>query len=477
MTFGQFLSILRARKWAALLVFLLVVATTVTVSLLLPKQYSADASVVIDIKPDPVSAMAFPAMAMPGFMATQVDILTSDRVALKVIRDLKLLDSAQLREQWQTEGEGKGTIEQWLISLLQKNLDVKPSRESNVIQVGYRSPDPRFAAGLANAFAQAYIATTLELKVDPAKQFSAFFVAQSKDARDALERAQGKLSAFQRDKGIIAADERLDVENARLAELSSQLVQIQAISSESGSRQQQAQGASGDRMQEVLNNPLIGGLKADLTRNEARLQELNSKFGDKHPQVIEAKANIAELRSRIDGEIRRVTGGVSVTNTINKQREAQVQRELNAQRGKLLQMKAVRDQGQVMVREVENAQRSYDSVMARLNQTAMEAQANQSYANLLTTAQPPAEHSSPKILLNTALAVFLGALLAVGVALLLELSDRRVRAPEDAIAALGLPVLGVLPKPTAKRFTAGRHALLMQQRVIGLPAPNATKGA
>ena len=477
MTFGQFLSILRARKWAALLVFLLVVATTVTVSLLLPKQYSADASVVIDIKPDPVSAMAFPAMAMPGFMATQVDILTSDRVALKVIRDLKLLDSAQLREQWQTEGEGKGTIEQWLISLLQKNLDVKPSRESNVIQIGYRSPDPRFAAGLANAFAQAYIATTLELKVDPAKQFSAFFVAQSKDARDALERAQGKLSAFQRDKGIIAADERLDVENARLAELSSQLVQIQAISSESGSRQQQAQGASGDRMQEVLNNPLIGGLKADLTRNEARLQELNSKFGDKHPQVIEAKANIAELRSRIDGEIRRVTGGVSVTNTINKQREAQVQRELNAQRGKLLQMKAVRDQGQVMVREVENAQRSYDSVMARLNQTAMEAQANQSYANLLTTAQPPAEPSSPKILLNSALSVFVGTLLAVGAALLLELTNRRVRAPEDVIAALGLPVLGVLPKPTAKRFTAGRHALLMQQRVIGLPAPNATKGA
>ena len=58
-----------------------------------------------------------------------------------------------------------------MIELLTKNLDVKPSRESNVIQINYRSPDPRFAAGLANAFAQAYIATTLELRVDPAKQF------------------------------------------------------------------------------------------------------------------------------------------------------------------------------------------------------------------------------------------------------------------------------------------------------------------
>lgn len=477
MTFGQFLSILQARKWAALLVFFLVVATTAVVSLLLPKQYDARASVVVDIKPDPVSAMAFQGMAMPSFMATQVDILTSDRVALRVIRDLKLADNPTLREQWLTEGKGKGTFEQWLIEILKRYLDVKPSRESNVIEISYRSPDPRFAAGLANAFAEAFIATALELRVDPAKQYSAFFVGQSKDSRTALEVAQARLSAFQRDKGIIAADERLDVENARLAELSSQLVQLQAVSSESGSRQQLAQGAQGDRMQEVLNNPLIGGLKADLTRNEARLQELNSKFGENHPQVVEAKANIAELRTRIDAEVRKVTGGVTVTNTINKQREAQVKRELEAQRSKMLQLKAVRDEGQVLVREVENAQRSYDNVMARLNQTAMESQANQSYVNLLTTAQPPAEHASPRLLLNILLSMFMGTLLAVGVALLLELSNRRVRAPEDVIAALGLPVLGVLPKPNAKRFVAGKHALALQQRVIGLPAPQASNGA
>lgn len=477
MTFGQFLSILRARKWAALLVFLLVVTTTVAVSLILPKQYDATASVVVDIKPDPVSAMVFPTMTMPSFMATQVDILLSDRVALRVIRDLKLLENSDLREQWQTEGEGKGTIEQWLTTVLQKNLDVKPSRESNVINIKYRSPDPRFAAGLANAFAQAYIATTLELRVDPAKQFSAFFVTQSKEARTALEEAQAKLSAYQREKGIIAADERLDVENARLAELSSQLVQIQAISGESGSRQVQAQGASGDRLQEVLSNPVIGSLKADLARNEARLKELSSKFGDNHPQVVEAKANLAELRSRIDAEVGRVTGGVAVTNTINRQREAQVRADLEAQRSKLLQMKAVRDEGQVLVREVESAQRAYDNVMQRLSQTELESQANQSYANLLTTAFPPAEHASPKVVLNAALAIFLGALLAVGFALMLELANRKVRQPEDVVASLGLPVLGVLPKPNAKRFVAGRQSLMLQQRVVGLPAPQANKGA
>jgi succinoglycan biosynthesis transport protein ExoP len=70
------------------------------------------------------------------------------------------------------------------------------------------------------------------------------------------------------------------------------------------------------------------------------------------------------------------------------------------------------------------------------------------------------------------LAVFLGVLLAVGVALLLELNDRRVRAPDDIVAALGLPVLGTLPKPGAKRFHAGNRSLPMAQRALSLPSPN-----
>lgn len=472
MTFGQFLSILRARKWAALLVFALVVATTVVASLMWTKQYQASASVVIDVKPDPVTAMMNPTSAMPSFMATQVDILGSDRVALRVIKDLKLQDNAPIREQWQTEAQGKGTFEQYLIDLLQKGLDVKPSRESNVIAINYKSPDPRFAAGLANAFAQAYIATTLELRADPASNFKKFFDTQTKDARDALEKAQSRLSAYQQQKGIIATDERLDVENARLNELSSQVTQMQALSAESSSRQAQAQGAQADRIQEVLTSPLISGLKADLSRSEAKLQELTQRLGDANPQVVEAKANIAELRARIDTETKKVTSGVSVSNTINKARESQTRAALEAQRAKVLQLKAVRDEGLVLQREVENAQRMYDNLAVRLNQSGLEAQNTQSYANVLTVAQPPAEPTSPKLLLNTGLSVFLGILLSLGVAVLLELTDRRVRAPEDAVAALGLPVLGILPKPGAKRFNPARPALHSPQAITALPAPD-----
>ena len=431
---------------------MIAVATTLVVSLMLPKQYTATASVVIDFKPDPVTAVMFGGMASPAFMATQVDVIQSDRIALRVVKNLRLAENPQIRQQWSEETNGQGSIETWLADSFKKRMDVLPSKESSVITISYKAPDPRFAAALANAFVQAYVETSLELRVDPAKVYSSFFDTRAKEARDALEKAQTRLSEYQRSNSIIASDERLDVENARLNELSSQLVAIQALAAESSSRQTQANSAVGDRMQEVLNNPLIAGIKSDMSRGEARLQELNTKLGDSHPQVVEAKANLAELKARLEIETRKVTGGVTISNTINRQREADVRAALEAQRAKLLRLKSTRDEGMVLAKDVDNAQRAYDAVTLRLNQTSLESLTTQSNVNVLTQAVPPLEPSSPKVVLNTLLSFFVGLLLAMGLAMLLETRDRRVRSVEDIHATLHLPVLGVLPKPGSKRL-------------------------
>lgn len=475
MTFSQFMSVLRARRWIVLLVLGLTVITALVVSLLLPKQYKAVASVVVDFKPDPISAFAYGGALSPAVMATQADIIQSDRVALRAVRNLKLAESPQVKQQWQDETGGEGSVEQWLITALQKQLDVIPSRESNVISISYKAADPRFAAALANAFMQAYIQTALELRVDPARQYSTFFDTRAKEAREAYERAQARLSAFQKEKGIIASDERLDVENARLNELSSQVVALQALSAESGSRQTQANSAQGDKMQEVLNNPLIGSMKADISRGEARLKELNTRYGEAHPQVQETMANLAELRSRLDVEIRKLTSGVTVTNTINRQRESQIRAELESQRAKVLRLKAVRDEGEVLQRDLDNAQKTLEQVQLRFTQTSLESQTTQSNINVLSEAVPPTDVSSPKIILNTVLAIFLGGLLAIATAMLLEVRDRRVRSVDDVLSALDLPVIGVMPKPGSKGLLGRNRASTMQRRLLA-PLPSPSKG-
>jgi len=463
MTFTQFLSILRGRWFLAVSMLLLTVGAALAVSVLLPKKYTASASIVADLKPDPVSGLAYPGLGTPQFMATQVDVLKSARVVQRVVRILKLTENPRLRQEWAEATGGEGHFEGWIAESLRKAVDIKPSLESNVITVAVTAPDPTFAASAANAFVQAYLDVTLELKVDPAKQVAKFFEVQSKEAREALEKAQTRLSAYQKEKGVVISEERYDVEAARLNELSTQLVMLQAIATESGSRQNQAEGDGAERLQEVLNNPLIATLKGDLSRAEARFQEMTSRLGDNHPQVIEARANIASLRNRLTTETRRVTGSVGVTATINRQRENQVRAALESQRAKVQQMKLLRDEGGVLLRDVESARRSYDAVLARLNQTSLESQTRQSNIYVLADASVPIKPSSPNVLLNTALSVVLGALLAGGAALGMEVQDQRLRALDDVSASLGLPLIGVLPKPGQRVRLSTRSLPLLRQ--------------
>jgi chain length determinant protein EpsF len=476
MGFLQFLSILRARWLAMLIVVLLAVGAALGLSLMLTKQYTATASVVVDFKPDPVSAVVFGGMASPAFIATQVDIIRSERVALRVVRNLKLTENPAVQAQWRESTKGQGSVEQWLIGQFQRQVDVVPARESSVIALSYRAPDPRFAAALANAFVQAYIDTALELRVDPARQYASFFDSRAKEARDVVEKAQARLSAFQRENGIVATDERLDIENARLNELSSQLTALQAMSAESSSRQAAAQGQQSDRMQEVLNNPVIAQIKADMSRSEARLQELTTRLGDNHPQVVETRASLTEMRSRLELETRKLTGSVSVSNSINRQREGEIRASLEAQRGKVLKMKATRDEGLILQREAENAQRAFDAITSRLTQTNLESQSTQANVNLLSQAVPPVEPSSPRVVLNLLLGLFGGLLLAVVVALLLELRDRRVRTMQDLTAMLDLPVIGVMPRPNTKRPVRALAGMPIRQRLLA-PLPRGGKGA
>jgi polysaccharide biosynthesis transport protein len=474
MTFGQFLTIVRARWAVVLTVLALTLATTIVVSLLLPKRYAAIASVMVDFKPDPVSAMMFGSMTPPAVMATQVDILRSDRVAFRVARDLRLEQDARLRQQFLADAGGRGSFEQWLTTeVLAKSLDVQPSRESSVIRVSYQAADPQVAAALANAFVDAYVRTSVELRTDPARQYNTFFDIRAKEARERLEAAQTRLSAYQKDHGIIAGDERMDVETQRLNELNSQLVALQAIAAESVSRAAQAQGEQGDRLQEVISNPLIGQLKAEVSRTEARLKELDTRYGEAHPQVRETRANLSELRDRLEVETRKVTGSVRVTNTINQAREAELRAQLQRQRARVQTMKELRDEGMLLVRDVESAQREYHAIQQRATQTSLESQAQLTNVHVLSQAVPPFEPSAPRLLTNALLAVLVGALLGVCMALLLEIMDRRVRGAEDLVAALDLPVVGVMLAPAGRGLLGRKKASVMQQRLLAALPPAA----
>lgn len=443
MTLQQFLLILRARYKIALLTLLVTVLTTLVVSLLLPKQYTASSAVVVDVRsPDPIAGMVLPGMASPAYMATQVDIIDSDRVAQRVVKLLRMDESPVIREQWVDATGGTGDFNAWLADLLKQKLDVKPSRESNVINIEFSGADPNFAATVANTFAQAYIDVNHDLKLAPARQSAAWFEDQTKAVREQLERAQEALSAHQQKTGVVATDERLDYETAKLNELSSRLTNVQTETTDSSSKHK---STSSETLPEVMQSPLVNSLKSDIARLEAKFQESNVNLGVNHPQTKRTQSELASLRRRLASETQQIASSMGTSYEVGKQKEKELLEAMEAQKKRVLELNRERDGIAVLMRDVEAAQRTFEAVSQRAAQTRLESQSVQTNVATLNPATVPTQHSRPKILLNVLISIFLGSLLGIGIALMLELANRRIRSADDLLQAIDLPVLAVIP--------------------------------
>jgi succinoglycan biosynthesis transport protein ExoP len=428
-------------------------ALAVALTVLLPKKYTATASVLVNVGAmDPIDGyVPQAAMSMNGsYLSTQIDIINSEQVARRVVRQLKLTDSQTLRDQWQADTDGHGNFEAWVARTIQRALDVRPTRDSTVIAINVSSPEPKFAELMANTFADVYISTTLDLKTAPAKRYNSFFESQSKDLKQQLEVAQTRLSEFERAHGIVASDERLDVETGKLNSLAAAAVQAQGLTAETIGRQTAA-GKTPDQSPDVLANPVIAALKTDLARQEARLNEVAAKFGDNHPDLLQLRANIDENRRRLEAETTRVSSSAKVSNSISRTRENEISAAYETQRQRVLQLKQDRDAAAMLQKDVESTQRAYEAIQLRLNQTSLNSQTNQTNVSLLTPAVEPDMPSFPKPVLNVVAALLLGGLLGCGGALLRERRDPRVRTLHDLTDDMRLPVLGAMTDAAAER--------------------------
>jgi chain length determinant protein EpsF len=451
MTFRQLLLALRARWKTTAGVFLACVAASVLAFTLSTRLYTAAATVVVDSKADPVSGGAYATQMSTGYISTQVDIISSPRVAQRVVKLLKMDQAADSIQSWRESTGGKGDLSAWLGAKLEKTLTVTPSRDSSVIEIAVTWTDPATAAILANAFAQAYFDTDIELKVEPARQYASWFDERSRALRADLEEKQKRLADYQAKTGIVATDGRLDIENARLNELSSQLVSIQALRQESESRQHQINGDP-QSMPEVLQSPVIAGLKADLSRAEGKLSDVGTNLGKNHPDYQNTAAEVAALKARIADESARIAASLGNNTQVMLRRENEIRAALEAQKKRMWDMTHQHDEATELQNDVATAQRNLDTVTQRLAQSNLESQTEQTNVVLLTKAVPPLFRSSPRLSIDLLLGTLLGAILSVGTAVFLEMQDRRVREDSELMELLDVPLFGKMPhiKPESR---------------------------
>jgi chain length determinant protein EpsF len=453
MDFQQLILILYARKRLILKVFAIVVFTVTVVSLIWPKTYTGISTVVVDVKaPDPVTGMLVQGMVMPSFLATQVDIITSERVSRRVVKMIHLDKNPEAVQSWKEATQGDywwnssgGDFDTYYATKLNKKLKAEPSRESNVIEIRFKADDPKRAAEIANAYVQAYLDTNLELMIEPAKKYTSWFTEQSNEIRDKMAKEQEAYYQFQKDKGIVSMDEKYDVEAAHLADLSAQMTQLLAQQAEAKTRQHEASTSGLEKIPEVLNSLDLQSMRTTIANAEGKLLLASNTLGANHPQVKEQEAELNTLKAQLQTAMNNVADSLKTNTQVSDQKVDEIRVQLNAQRKRMLDLKNQRDEANDLQATLAATQLDYNNIRQRLTQSSLQSQSPESNVTVLTTASAPIDPSMPKILLNILASILLGGALGCGAAVLKEKAERPIRSEAD-LAELGFPVLVVLTK-------------------------------
>jgi uncharacterized protein involved in exopolysaccharide biosynthesis len=193
-------------------------------------------------------------------------------------------------------------------------------------------------------------------------------------------------------------------------------------------------------------SPLINNLKGEINRLESKLREASINLGNNHPQYKSMESELSSLKQQLEKETSHIGRSYATTEDVSRDKAANVRSLIAAQKRKLFELKHERDEANVLLSDVTSAQKAYDAVSQRFTQTNLEGQSSQTNVSILSPAYPSVRPSSPRLKLYTLIAIAIGSLIGIGIALMSEMMDRRVRVADDIEQSLGIPVLGDLRK-------------------------------
>lgn len=475
----------RARLIAA--VFTVAVVIAGVVSYLSPDMYTASATLNFDFKGNPVDSKGRAELSERTYLTTQIGIIQSQNVAQRVEKSLTEYGRERLiaalnakqsalsslsnfllgpfkslfKDNKKSKGAnvGGGSAEKlqvssaygWLARSLGGDLSVEPLFNSRIVRISYSSTDPRVAALIANRYLEAYIAANLDMTIDPARKSKDWFDEQLKSLRKRLEEAQARLTEYQQAEGLVSSDERLSTENARLQDLSSQLIAAQQATRNAVTEQQKLQevlerGAPLTNFAPVFNNPVVQRIKSEIRNLEGQRVQSFSSLGRNHPKMKKLNSEIAAARKRLQDEIQAISDGINNAAALSGERERDLAQAVAEQKKLVLSLKSEHNRIAVLQREVESAQATYNAALKQLNTTSMQSMIDQTNVTIMDAANIPGSRSSPRVTMNLLLGALAGLLVGIGAALFMEIFVRRVYSKEDLLLDVGVPLLGHLKK-------------------------------
>ncbi|MDQ0839846.1 GumC family protein [Sphingomonas faeni] len=442
------------------------------VTLLMKPKYTASSTIEISRESERVTKFQGvdreASEADQEFYQTQYGLLKSRSLSERVAQQLRLVNDPKFFEMFGVSSDEDGAFAQaggrYTVQgrtarlriageVLRRNFAVTPAQLSRLVEIRFTSRSPDFSAKIANAYAENFIQTNLERKIQATSYGRDLLQRQLAQAKERLDESQRQLVRYASAQRIInlpgqptaqggtserslVADE-LQSLNAVLTQATADRIQAEALYREQGRA-----GASGD----ALRNQAINALRQRRAELASDYQRMMVQFEPGYAPARAIKAQIDQLDKSVSREEARVTGSAEAAYRQASRREAELSARVEALKSSFLDLRTRSIRYNIFQQEVDTNRALYDALLQRYKEIGVAGGVGINNVIVVDPAVVPDSPSSPRIFLNLALALLVGIGLGSILAFALEQLDEAITDPSEVERLLGLPLLGTVPK-------------------------------
>jgi len=458
----------RQRYMLAGIIGLALVAALV-ITLLTRPMYSAAATVRIEpfvsyivngqnLSPD------IPTNEVDRFMQTQSTVITSRKVAYKVVDARKLADRedfigelAKVRPEGADDKAWKNMRREAAADMVTGGTLVVIPTENRIMTISYNSPSPMIAAELANAITDVFVQEDVSRSIETNTYARNYLQNEIGKLQQRVQEAEVATNAYARINGIVAQAPMLAATNdgqaspaqtvkvATLASVNQTYTETRAKRIAAEQRWNAIANVPATQLPEVQQNTSIQGMITERSKAVTELSQLRQRYGEGYPRLRELNAQVTSLTTQINSATAAIKNSIRDEYQIAQRQEAALEGELTKVSGDTLVEQDKRVRYNMLDREATALRAQLSSLLARYNEISAAANLNSGTSTKLDAARVPGDPVSPSLPKNMLIGLLLGTALAVGIALLREIFDDRIRSTDEVERKLGLPLLGFTP--------------------------------
>jgi succinoglycan biosynthesis transport protein ExoP len=474
-------------------------------------RYEAEAQIVLDVRSTRIlkfDAVLSGLPPAPEVLHTEMDVISSRAMADRVFSHLSSVDLRRLAATSevvtplaQALGDARrafaNRLREWLpglsvvdpvasmryrpvgaqsdnpgreefIELILSGLKVSNDGRSYTIRIGYDSPDPQLAAILANLYAEQYLASQLDRKLEATQNATAWLSSRLVELRRQLEASEATVESYRHTAGILK-DKGTTLTAQELSAVNTDLVAVrnQRLDAESRLIAVRALLRSGGDLQgltELVSSQIVQTLRQKQLELKRRKDEIGGQYTTKYPGIKRLETELRGLQRQIDAETNAVLGNLANQVNVARMKEEGLQQS----RVKLEERFGIGSDAEVKLQQLQreaDADRSvYEAYLSRYKETSEQEKLQEPDAYEISTAAVPTVPRYPRTRPLLALGTIFGGLIGVAGAFLYELLDQRLRSVGQVEGATGLRVLGLLPSLRGRAWARPEEHVLRRPR-------------